>query len=121
MALPTQPAGPYPPVPDLTRDELSLLLFLETRCVDHGGAVTAGNMNKADIETAQRWNARGFVLFGRLEVADWMGVGQRRCSHWCRLSKMAWAVVAMERKARAERSESEIVKAYPRGRGGGGS
>ena len=38
----------------MTSDERNLLLYLETRAVDHGGLVDAKHMNKEDMEIAEK-------------------------------------------------------------------
>lgn len=46
---------------DLTKQELSLLLFLETRAVDYGGRVDTRHMNMDDMTTANRmWVVKRF-------------------------------------------------------------
>lgn len=83
----------------LTKDERSLLLFLETRAVDHRGRVDTKHMNSEDMAIAAQWHLEGFVNFGRIASEDLNQYG----SHWCHLSEQAWMLVAEERKARAER------------------
>lgn len=90
----------------MTKEELSLLLFLETQAVDNRGKVRALHMNADDHAIAQRWNTEGFVLFGRLKSKD---IADQRtnniATHWCHLSDDAWKAAASERRARAERNE----------------
>lgn len=43
----------------MTSDERSLLLYLETRAVDHGGKVDAQHMNKEDFDIAKKWMKKG--------------------------------------------------------------
>lgn len=85
----------------MTKEEISLLLFLECRAVDHAGCVAIIHMNADDMKIAERWNKEGFVKFGRIAFAD-LTKGHDG-THWCQLSDEAWRVVAAERKARAER------------------
>src|SRR6266852_5007231 len=84
----------------MSKDELSLLLFLETRAVDHGGKVQTAHMNAGDFEIAKKWNKKGFILFGRVRHRDITQGG----SHWCQLSEAAWEAAHAERKTRAARS-----------------
>jgi hypothetical protein len=84
----------------MTQDARSLLLFLETRAVDHGGRVNAIHMNVEDMHIAKQWNQEGFVGFGRVASEDITHNG----AHWCKLSDEAWKLAAEERKARAERT-----------------
>lgn len=63
----------------MTKDERSLLLFLETQAVDHAGKVDGRHMNKDDFETAAKWDAEGFVNFGRVAFENVNEYG----AHWC--------------------------------------
>jgi hypothetical protein len=84
----------------MTKDERSLLLFLETRAVDHAGRVDTRHMNSDDFEIAKRWDAEGFVNFGRIAFEHCNDRG----SHWCKLSPEAHQLCGEERAARAERT-----------------
>ena len=84
---------------DMTKDERSLLLFLETCAVDYGGKVDGRRINKEDIDTARKWNTDGFVKFGRIKFHD---IAFHH-THWCELSDEAWAIAHEERRARYER------------------
>lgn len=85
---------------EMTKDERSLLLFLETRAVDHAGKVQTAHMNADDFKIAASWDKTGFIKFGRVAFEDVNKFG----SHWCSLSEEAWALAASERKARAGRT-----------------
>lgn len=85
----------------MTKDQQALLLYLETRAVDHGGLVDTRHMSAADVEQAMRWNEDGFLEFGRILAAN---VGSFGCSHWVALSEAAWRDAFGERRARAERT-----------------
>ena len=84
----------------LTKDERSLLLFMESRATDQSGRVKTVHMNEADMKIAERWNREGFVKFGRIASEDLSEFG----SHWCFLSDEAWTLAHAERKARAART-----------------
>ena len=84
---------------EMTKDEKSLLLFLETRQVDYGGRVNLQHMNDDDMEIAERWNKEGFVGFGRIVRRNHNSDG----THWCRLSKEAFKIAHEIRIERAER------------------
>jgi hypothetical protein len=83
----------------MTRDERSLLLFLETCAVDYGGKVDARHMNDDDFNIAKQWNAEGFIEFGRIKFHDIV----EKKTHWVTLSIDAWTLAHTERKERAER------------------
>lgn len=89
---------------EMTKEEKSLLLFLETQAVDHWGQVDIVHMNQDDINIAERWNKEGFVKFGRIQFKDIKPAGGRNSTHWVNLSDKAWEKVADERKARAIRT-----------------
>lgn len=50
----------------MTKQQRSLLLFLETQAVDHGGLVKGEHMNADDFAQARRWNESGFLRFSRI-------------------------------------------------------
>ncbi len=83
----------------MTKEEKSLLLFLECRAVDHGGRIDTRHMNTEDMKIAIQWDTQGFIKFGRIASENLSKLG----SHWCQLSDEAWRVVGIERKARADR------------------
>jgi len=85
----------------LSRQQLSLLLYLETCAVDHTGLVDQRKMNAADFRKANEWNKSGFVKFGRICSKDigWL----MPYTHWCEFSEDAWTATHSERKARANR------------------
>jgi hypothetical protein len=83
----------------LTKDQKSLLLFLESRAVDHGGLVATEHMNGDDMLHAKNWNEIGFIGFGRL-VANSIST---LCTHWVTLSEEAWQFAHAERRARNQR------------------
>ncbi len=97
----------------MNKEELSLLLFLETQAVDNCGKVRSLHMNENDFKIAGNWNNAGYIQFGRLKTSDFVdGRTNNHATHWCRLSDRAWADAHAERKARAARIES--VKDYPK-------
>lgn len=83
----------------MSKDERSLLLFLETRVVDYGGRVNTQHMNNDDIKLAKNWNEEKFIQFGRIVIRHHNSDG----THYCRFSDEAWKLAHEERKARASR------------------
>ena len=83
----------------MSKDERSLLLYLETRAVDYGGKVDVRHMNSDDMAIAKIWNKSGFLGFGRVASEDCSSSG----AHWCRLTDEAWRLAHEERRARAAR------------------
>lgn len=92
---------------DMTRDERSLMLYLETRAVDYGGKVNVPHMNAEDMEVTKKWNKEGFIKFGRIKFHDILS--KQSGTHWCELSDEAWVLVAMERKARYQRIADKLA------------
>lgn len=87
----------------LTRDQLSTLLYLETRLVDHGGRVNAVHMNADDMAWARHMNDEGFIGFGRIVMQD----HNRDGSNWVTFSDEAWEISHRERRARADRRQAK--------------
>jgi hypothetical protein len=89
---------------ELTDDERSLLLFLETQAVDYCGKVGMVHVNADDLEIMTRWRKDGFVQTGRIRSADHLPSDESRGAHcWVRLSDEAWRMAHEERRARADR------------------
>ena len=86
-------------IKDMSRDEKSLLLFLETRQVDYGGRVNLQHMNNIDTEISERWNKEEFVGFGRIVMRNHNSDG----THWCKLSEEAFKLAHKLRRERADR------------------
>ena len=83
----------------LTKNELSLLIYLECRAVDHGGRVSIEHMNVDDINIAKEWNETGFVNFGRIVAKDHTPAG----TYWVTFSEKSWQVAHEERRKRFKR------------------
>lgn len=83
----------------MSRDERSLLLFLETRATDYVGRVNTLHMNVPDMKIAEKWSKEGFIGFGRIVFRNHNSDG----THWVRLSRGAWRLAHKERIARARR------------------
>jgi hypothetical protein len=90
----------------MTKDEKSLLLYLETRVVDHNGLIDGRNMNEGDFEIAKGWAEAGFIKFGRLTMAELQCIvgtkPMEHRTHFVRLSPDAWKKAHEERVARSK-------------------
>jgi hypothetical protein len=91
---------------NLTKDQISLLLYLECRATDDSGTVRSVQMNKADFDNAEQWNKDGFIRFGRLPVAR----TQHGNTHWVVLSEAAFEEAYRLRRERATRGLSRLKK-----------
>ncbi len=83
----------------MTKDEKSLLLYLETRAVDHGGKIKDPNMNVQDWITFKKWVHTGYIEGGRICSQDI----DREHFHWVHLSAQAMTDAHTLRRERAER------------------
>ncbi len=93
----------YNNLTEMNKEERSLLLFLETCAVDHGGLICIQHMNDADIEIAKQWNNNEFISFGRIKSDDINSSGGKTYSYWCLFSQKAFDLAHQERIARADR------------------
>lgn len=84
---------------ELTKNQRTLLLYLETRLVDHGGRVAGEHMNAEDAEQAKAWNESGYIGYGRIASEHCNRYG----ALWVTFSDQAWEDAHRERRARAER------------------
>lgn len=87
----------------LTRDERSLLVYLETCCVDYGGAYEPIRMNDVDRAILNTWADEGFVECGRITSSTWPTPS--RC-YWAQLSDEAFALAHQERLERYRRRDA---------------
>jgi hypothetical protein len=96
-------------VREMTKDERSLLLYLETCATDYGGTVDQRHMNDEDREILERWTREGFMQSGRIcfHDAETLSRHTRKVSHWVVLSDVAWTAAHAERRARYERLEAK--------------
>lgn len=83
---------------DLTRDGVSLLLYLETRVVDHAGRVADEKMNNEDRAMARDWHDAGFIEFGRIAMKH---ASVTAGNSWVVLSPEAWEMAHALRRERA--------------------
>lgn len=87
----------------LTKDQLSLLLYLETCAVDARGVVDQLHMNADDCAQAEEWTKTAFIFYRRRPMADFVATERKQPTHVVTLSPKAWKLVHAERRARAER------------------
>lgn len=78
----------------------SLLLYLETGAVDHGGLLDPRRISEEERTILERWRDDGYVEFGRV-ASKYITAADK--SLWVHLSEQAWSDVAGLRRARAER------------------
>jgi hypothetical protein len=83
---------------EMSRDERSLLLYLETRAVDYSGKVDSAHMNDGDREIAKQWNDDGFIRYERICSRD----AALRATTCVMLSDDAFNLAHQQRKLRAQ-------------------
>lgn len=102
-----------------TRDEKSLLLYLEARAVDFGAIIDGRQMNDDDEAILARWVRTGFVETGRIRADKDPVSGAIRLRRWVRLSPAAVQEAHAERAARIDRVwESRAWATTQEGAGG---
>jgi len=84
---------------EMTKDQISLLLYLESRAVDHGGLIDSRQMNADDFQNAGLWDEDGFIEFGRVYSKHVKG----SLTNWVHLTPEAWRVVQELRQQRSAR------------------
>lgn len=82
-----------------TRDQKSLILFLETRVVDYAGRIQMAHMSADDTAQAEVWAKAGFIGFGRIACQDI----NRGGTHWVAFTDEAWDAAHRERRAKGKR------------------
>lgn len=89
----------------LSRIEKSLLIYLETRIVDHFGIVDTRHMNDEDMNIAEKWDKDGFITFKRLPAKYVFNKihGTVKNTHSVWFSEDAWIAAHKERRNRGNR------------------
>lgn len=91
---------------DLTRDEISLLIFFEAMAVDNRGIVDdIKKMNKEDLGIAKKWNEEGFLSFKRYTHRD--SYGRPVLTYRVKLTDEAILLAHQLRRDRIRRHEDE--------------
>lgn len=102
-----------PEVRKFTKDERSVLLYLETCLVDQSGRCEDIRMNKEDFEAISKFREEGLIRFGRIawrELERVKKIYRSRYTHWVRFSDRAWEIVWNLRKERSERTIEKLCK-----------
>lgn len=84
-----------------TKDEKSLLLYLETCVVDDQGLIDSRKMNIDDWRKLELWTESRYVQSGRVASAWIKSPGIK--NHWVVLSDLAWRHVGELRREKADR------------------
>jgi len=92
---------------EMSKDERSILLYIECCAVDYGGLVDARKINKEDLEILKSWDKSGFVSFNRIGFDSLQTLVDKNKSYLVALSEDAWKFAHEERRARNVRMASK--------------
>lgn len=96
----------------LTKNDRSFLLYVETCCVDGGGLLVSERMNAEDHASVARLEAGGLMCFGRIPAAlldmrpsspDPVPTRPRGVTHYAALTDAGWALAHQLRRERSKR------------------
>jgi hypothetical protein len=104
---------------EMSKVERSLLLFLETAAVDHGGLLDARHMNGADFDIATAWAKEGFLASFRRVPSSLLDHYRDKghFNHYVVFSPEAWTLAHQERRARSGRLTPGVLKKMEEARG----
>lgn len=83
----------------MTREQRSILLYLEDCAVNKSGQVDDRCINAEEVAIVSKWKQKGFIEYGRIVIKDVNKSG----ASWVKLSDGAFKLAHEERKARALR------------------
>jgi len=93
---------------EYSKDEKSLLLYLETCLVDNRGNVTGVRMNDADFVIIKKWKEEGSISFQRVPFHEITTAGVFPQTHTIKFTDEAWKLAHKFRRERAERHTETI-------------
>jgi hypothetical protein len=89
----------------ITREQASILLYVESCAVEYGGLLEGVRINATDLRALVSLTEAGYLTFGRIP-GKLLGSFQRGVTHWCDLTDAGWALAHQMRRARAARSHA---------------
>ena len=100
---------------EMTKDERSQLLYMETRLVDQKGILNEKQMNDDDRAICKRWDAEGFIVYKRLPFDVIESRGRqftnsmtKQETTYVEFSDEAWQLAHEERRRRADRNKMDF-------------
>lgn len=96
----------------MTKTEKSLLLYLETVCVDQSGVVDLARLNADDIRIGKEWHQREFLVFRRYTKTDPKGEVQAM-TYLVEMTDESWKKAHELKRERAERNKKTTAPCYP--------
>lgn len=91
----------------MSKDERSLLLYIETVAVDNGGLIDNRKINDVDRKILKKWNDEEFIYWSRITWESLQKLVNHYTSTLVRLSKDAWKLAHEERIERSMRMSSK--------------
>lgn len=88
-------------ITEMSKDEKSILIYMETRLVDYGGLLDGPKMNKADLDAAKKFQEEGLLDFGRIPAA--LLEASKPSTHWVTFNDSAWILAHELRRVRSLR------------------
>lgn len=88
---------------EMSKTERSLLLYLETCVVDHGGLMDMRRVNEEEMKIIDLWAFAGFIVFSRLIYKDVIKTSNSVYTNAVVLTDKAFTLAHEERRARAAR------------------
>jgi hypothetical protein len=92
---------------EMSKDERSLLLYIESCAVDYAGLVHSLKINEADYTLLKEWDASGFISWSRITFKSLQLLSDKHRTTFVRLSEEAWILAHQERRNRALRMTSQ--------------
>jgi RecB family endonuclease NucS len=92
---------------EMSKDERSLLLYIETCVVDYAGLIHSLKINEDDRTLLKKWDESGFISWSRITFKSLQLLSDKHRSTLVRLSEEAWTLAHQERRNRALRMTSQ--------------
>lgn len=94
---------------DMTKDEMSCILYLETCAVDQGGLVEGIRMNAADYAACKKFVELNLIEFRRIPAAL-LGTFARQVTDMVTFKPGGWVLAHRLRQERAERGLTQHAR-----------
>jgi len=87
---------------EYSKNEKSLLLYLETCLVDNRGKVQSAHMNDIDFTITKKWKEEKLIEFRRVPYHEITTAGVFPQTHTIKFTDKAWKLAHQFRRERAE-------------------
>lgn len=93
----------------LTKEEKSLILYIETRAVDHDSMIDTKQINATDEQILKKYHNEGWIKYGRVHSNHAIKTGK---GMYVLLSDELFEIAAELRKQRAKRGMERSKELY---------